>query len=153
MDRNIVIGIVVAIALAVLGWWYWAMMMPENAVPLIPEAGTEAEQPEAVAVSEAALAGTWKSTQDARFVRVFGADGTVIDRYEGDDSATVTGSWSIVADPAREQPDLPAIENATVIKVQFPEEVMYFAVTELSATNLSMIYLSGNGVLTFTRVP
>lgn len=151
MNRNVVIGIVVVIALAVVGWWYFAMMTPaqDEAVVMNPnepanEGAGEQETFE--------LAGTWQSTEDARFIRTFESDGTVTDRYDGDDSATISGSWNFVEDPSEEQAELPDTDGARVIKIQFPEEVMYFAIAELSADALSMNYLSGNGSLQFTRI-
>jgi hypothetical protein len=42
------------------------------------------------------LTGTWQNSADTRFTRQFNADGTVIDRYEGDDSATIHGTWIVV---------------------------------------------------------
>ncbi len=150
MHRNVVIGIVVAIALLVIGWWYWAFMMPVES-PLSPAAETEVTvRPTDEAFS---LAGTWQSTDDARFVRTFSGDGSVTDRYEGDASATVSGNWNVVEDPSREQAELPDVSGMRVIKVQFPEEVMYFAILELSTTELSMSYLGGNGsTLSFRRI-
>ena len=155
MNTKVVTGIVVVLALVVLGWWYWAYMTPSAMTPA-GEAPAPEESVNGAAMSDAdagtALAGVWQSAEDARFTREFRADGTVIDRYEGTDGATISGTWSFVADPASEQAELPVVKDAKVVKVQFPEEVMYFAVTEISATSLSMAYLSGNGSLEFSRV-
>ena len=153
MNKNVVIGIVVVLALIVAGGAYY-FLMPKPAdmgedVPAPTSMNDVARPNEEVAVS---LDGTWKSKEDARFIRTFKADGTVTDRYEGDDSATVSGTWSFVADPSKEQGELPVVKDAKVLKLQFPEEVMYFALTDLTETDLSMIYLSGNGSLEFTRV-
>lgn len=151
MNRNVIVGIVVVLALGVVGWWYWAMMLPAQTVNEMPIEETSDASGSTVQ-SAMDLSGTWRSKEDARFVRVFTTDGSVTDRYEGDDSATVSGTWNVVEDPATERPELPAIEGAQVIKVQFSEEVLYFAITKLTETDLSMIYLSGNGSLEFTRV-
>ena len=151
MNRNVVIGIVVVLALGVMGWWYWAMMLPAQTMNEMP-ADAAAGGSEAIELSAMDLSGTWQSKQDPRFVRVFTTDGRVTDRYEGDESATVTGTWTVVEDPATERPELPVIENAQVIKVQFAEEVLYFAIANLTETDLSLIYLSGNGTLEFSRV-
>ncbi len=155
MNTKVVTGVVVVLALLVVGWWYWSMMIPTALAP--EETGMNPEESvNGVAVSDEAtsalLVGSWKSTQDTKFVRVFAADGTVTDTYEGSPDATVSGEWSLVADAATEQPTLPVVKDGKVLKIQFPEEALYFAVTDLSDTNLSMIYLSGTGSLEFTRM-
>ncbi|MDP3402485.1 MAG: hypothetical protein Q8S35_00825, partial [bacterium] len=141
MNRNVVIGIVVVLALAVVGWWYLAMMVPVQTLPqeMSPE-GTGAKV--STVQTSMDLSGTWRSKQDARFVRVFAVDGTITDRYEGDDSATVTGTWNVVEDLASERPELVVNGNVQVIRVQFAEEMLYFAIAALTETDLSMIYLS-----------
>jgi hypothetical protein len=155
MNTKVVTGIVVVLALVVVGWWYLSMMAPTALAPQETDMNPE-ESVNGVAESDEAtrakLVGSWKSTEDAKFVRVFSANGTVTDTYEGNPDATVIGEWSFVLDPASEQPTLPVVKDGKVLKIQFPEEALYFAVTGVSDTNLSMTYLSGNGVLEFTRM-
>lgn len=151
MNRNVLVGIVVVLALAVVGWWYWSMMLPTQTVNETP-AAENSDTSGSTVQSSMDLSGTWRSKEDTHFVRIFTTDGTVTDRYEGDDSATVNGTWNVVEDPSTERPELPTIDGAQVIRVQFAEEVLYFAITKLTETDLSMIYLSGNGSLEFTRV-
>lgn len=147
MDRNVVIGIVVVLALAVLGWWYWAFMAPIAQAPVIME-----EEGMDNAAGAPSLVGTWKSAEDERFVRAFNADGTVVDTYEGMPEATATGTWSFITDLPQELPGIEAVPGTRYVKIAFPEEVLYFAIAEHTETDLAMIYLSGNGTLEFTRV-
>ncbi len=153
MNTKVVTGIVVVLALLVVGWWYWAVMAP---AALAPTENNPEESVNGVAISEenasTMIVGTWRSTEDANFVRSFSSDGTVTDSYEGIADATVTGQWSFVTDLSQEPASLPVVKDARVLKIEFPEEALYFAITGLSETDLSMIYLSGNGVLQFTRV-
>ncbi|MES2668069.1 MAG: hypothetical protein V4644_00025 [Patescibacteria group bacterium] len=153
MNRNALIGLVVVLALVIVGLIIALVLQkpPADAPARAPEATLEetvppAEQP---AVS---IAGVWQSTDDSRFVRTFRSDGTVTDRYEGEDALTVSGIWNFVDDPSREQAELPDVEGATYIKLQFPEEVLYFTVTELSASDLSLSYVGRGNTLSFERV-
>lgn len=156
MNRNhaVILSVVVATAFVIVGAWYWFMTNP-GAVPLKPAPAQDESVRDVAQTNEdtaAALAGTWQSTDDARFVRSFDASGAVTDTYEGEEGATSIGTWKFVVDPSEEQAELPAVKDATVIKIQFPEEVLYFAITDLSATDLSMTYLSRGNTLTFKRI-
>lgn len=151
MNKTLVVGIVVVLAVAVVGWWYYAMMPKTgDSVVLPPEESVNgvATPNEDVAAS---IAGTWESTEDTRFTRSFTANGTVTDRYAGMDEATISGTWSFVADPSKEQAELPVVKDAKILKIQFPEEVLYFALQDLTATDLRLLYLTGNGTLEFKR--
>lgn len=145
MDRNVVIGIVVVLALLVLGWWYWAFMAPIAQAPSMPAEETAGE-------SVPVLVGTWQSKEDPRFVRIFNADNTVVDTYEGMPEATTTGSWAYITDLPTELPGLEPVAGTRYLKIEFAEEVLYFAIANHTETDLAMIYLSGNGTLEFTRV-
>lgn len=106
--------------------------------------------------NDPAMNGTWKSKEDARFTREFFADGTVTDRYEGDASATMTGTYMEVDTAVEAGLPVPAANLAgmKVIKTTWPNgEIMYFGVQSLAASDLSLINLSGRGnILSFTKV-
>ncbi|KND47447.1 MAG: hypothetical protein AB199_03390 [Parcubacteria bacterium C7867-004] len=157
MNTKIITGIAVVIALLVVGWWYWTYLAPRALAPTqematTTEEGSVNEVANTTDAFKAKLAGDWRSKDDAKFTRQFSADGTVVDRYQGNDDATVTGEWSIVADPSKEAIPLPVVKDAKIVKIEFPEEALYFAVNGLTETDLSMIYLTGNGTLEFSRV-
>ncbi len=151
MARNILIVVILVVSLVAIVFGYLALA-PKALAPMpAPE-----ESVNSVAVSDedtsVSLAGTWQSTDDSKFVRTFTEAGAVTDTYEGDDEATTVGTWVFVTDPSKEQAELPAVKDAKVIKIQFPEEVLYFALLDLSETNLSLSYLGRGNTLNFTRV-
>ncbi len=160
MNPKIVTGIAIALALVIICGWYWLFMTPRALAPAGDAAMAPAPEQSVngAAMSEdafaATLAGDWRSKDDAKFTRQFTADGTVTDRYEGMDDATTMGEWEIVSDPSREPILLPVVKDAKIMRIQFPEEALYFAVTGATATDLSLVYLNGagNGNLEFTRV-
>src|SRR3989344_670586 len=65
----------------------------------MPAEGSNAD--EMVVERDPLMSGKWESKEDAKFVREFRADGTVVDTYEGNASATMTGTWEVV-DPIKE---------------------------------------------------
>lgn len=156
-------ALVVVIIVGGLAYFFWPIQKAVAPTEMNP-VGAQPEQatttPTATASTTASTApatvneffGTWKSDQDAKFTREFMSDGRVVDKYAGDAKATMTGSWGIVANPSAEPVKLPDVGGATVLKLKFPDTTMYFAVTGVSSTNLSMNYLNGNGALNFTKV-
>ncbi|MDP2649018.1 MAG: hypothetical protein U1D26_02050 [Patescibacteria group bacterium] len=117
--------------------------------PAMQESAASAEK------TQAALVGTWRSTQDPKFVREFRADGTVTDSYEGEPSATSVGTYaSVGASQTDLQIPASALEGMSIIAIEFPDTgTLYFAVATLTDTSLEMIYISGMGnVLSFTKV-
>lgn len=147
-------GIVIVVALAYFFWPTQKVSAPTQTAKTTQQtaAATSPAATTTAPVAEAAFVGSWKSQQDAKFVRTFSADGSVTDTYTGDAAATSKGTWSIVANVAAEPVTLPNVSGETVLKLVFPKMTMYFAVTQLSSTNLSMNYLNGNGSLNFTKI-
>lgn len=141
---------VIFILLVIAGIWYYMTMKPApTSSEQIPE---EQGAAEVAPAPEDTVTGSWRSTTDPNFTREFSADGKVTDRYEGDESATVTGTWEIILSASLPQIGLPQVEG-TILRVQFPEEALYFLVnSDTDADTLSLTYLTGNGVLTFERI-
>lgn len=143
MNNRYILGSVLVTALVcALAWWFWSTSY--TTTPHYPGPSTEVANP--------SIEGTWRSTDDARFIREFQQDGTVIDTYASAPDATSIGIWTYVENPLREQPDLPVDNGDTVLKISFAEEVLYFGVSELSENRLVLLYLGGNGILTFERI-
>ncbi len=154
----------IAFALLVgIGYFVWPQVM-SNGAPAnsalehtSPKAGDEKKAPPQTATTETMMLGTWKSSSDPKFTREIRGDGVIIDRYEGDASAGVNGSWKIV--PASEV-NLPGIAPAsltskTVIQAEWEGgvEITYFTISTVTANSLTITDLSGRGeVTTFTRI-
>lgn len=152
MNQKVAIAIVVVLALAAAGYlWYM------NQTPVLPPQVLDRnnEQPAAEAPSATTIAnsieGNWRSTDDARFTRSFGANGSVTDRYQGDDDATVSGQFELNGDhiPAQVRA---AADGSPVLSIAFPEEALFFIVTRLTADELELVYIGGNGTLRFERI-
>lgn len=100
------------------------------------------------------MAGTWKADDDAKATREFSLDGTVTDRYEGDASATDTGTWEVV-DPTKEVIGVPAesVAGMTVIRLNFEKTgPLFFSVLSVSDTKLELSYLGRGNTLSYTKV-
>lgn len=154
--KTVTVTIVLLIALVLLlGLWYVVLRAPvSDSRTTLPET-SEGNKSHALVPDEevrVSLSGTWQSSQDGKFIRTFGADGLVTDTYEGVEEATSVGTWSFVEDPSAEQEELSYLEDKKVIKIQFPEEVLYFALLELTETNLELSYLGRGNTLSFTRI-
>lgn len=138
---------IIVILLCIGGVWYYLETRDDVVPPeaQVEEVGTESE-------SSTSVVGSWRSTEDPKFTREFTADGTITDRYEGEEGATTTGSWEVVTAASLSGLGLPEVEG-TIIRVQFPEEAFYFSVNaETDQDTLSLTYLGGNGVLVFERI-
>jgi hypothetical protein len=103
------------------------------------------------------VAGTWRSTTDAKFTREISTDGIITDRYEGDASAGMSGGWSAVDLMTETVPGIPAasLTGKTVIKVVWADgtDITYFTIDSVTDTTLVTTDLSGRGaVTTYTKV-
>ncbi|HEY4516328.1 MAG TPA: hypothetical protein VJG64_00075 [Candidatus Paceibacterota bacterium] len=160
-SKGILISIIV---LLILGAGYWLYTDSQSQGEANRLAQGEAAQDtnstqvggEVAPDNDPAMNGTWKSKEDAKFTREFFADGTVRDRYEGDASATMTGTYMFVDTSVETDLPVPAanLSGMKVIKTTWPDgTILYFGVQSVTATDLALINLSGRGnILVFTKV-
>lgn len=150
MNPQAVIALVVLIALLGAGY-LWYTNQPAPLPPQVADTTTEEEPAAPTATQiENSIEGTWRSSGDSKFTRAF-ANGQVTDRYQGNEDATVTGSYELNGTvPAQVKA---AAGTSAVLAIQFPEETLFFVVTKLSATELELRYVGGSGVLRFKRTP
>ncbi|TSC86110.1 MAG: hypothetical protein G01um10148_616 [Parcubacteria group bacterium Gr01-1014_8] len=97
------------------------------------------------------IVGVWKSAEDAKFTREFKPDFSVIDRYEGDASATSEANWYTFMSPTDEPTPFPIREGLSYMKIMTPNEVMFFTVDRSSDDELELTYVDGE-TLRFKRV-
>ena len=160
-SKGVLIGII-ALVLLSAGYWFYADFQKQGEPNRLAQ-GEAAQDTNSMQIggevapgNDPAINGTWKSKEDTKFTREFNADGTVTDRYEGDASATMTGTYMFV--DAGVETDLPVpaanLAGTKVIKTTWPDgTILYFAVQSVTATDLALINLSGSGnILSFTRV-
>jgi hypothetical protein len=145
-----VVAVIVAIVAAVFLWW---PKMTSEPVAVPQSQGTQQEgAPTSEMARDPRMAGTWQSQTDPKFTREFRADGVVVDRYEGEASAGVNGSWEVV-DPAKEAllvARAPALSGVTVIKMVWENgvEVTYLIVNTLDDKSMTTTDVSGSGSVT-----
>lgn len=141
-----IVAAVVVVAAGTFYFWPTLMQAP----------GPQNTEQNATSTSEAAgkplaeqMSGNWKSNADAKFTREIRQDGVMIDRYEGDASAGINGSWSVV-NPAQEEmlsSIAGSLGNVSVIKVVWEGgvETTYFKIDALSDASMAITDLSGAG--------
>jgi len=104
-----------------------------------------------------AVVGKWQSTEDTKYMSTFNADGTLLEEYEGDDSATQNGTWVIKAEAdeaflsALELESLGELAGPYMLKV-LGDTTLGYQVVEASEDRLVLNYLSNGGVLEFVKV-
>lgn len=129
----------------------------EQLVNQVPRAQNELERQDVAPVKLSAsditanIIGMWKSSDDTKFTRSFSVDASVVDAYEGNDSATVEGRWAVFTAPEGEPPPFQIPAGTIYLKISSVEEVLYFKVLKLDAETLELAYLDGNGVQKFLR--
>lgn len=150
MNQKIGIALVVVLALIAAGYlWYASRETPLP--PQLHDGQLGNPEPPSEAVIETSIEGQWRSINDPAFTRTFGADGTVTDRYTGDDAATVSGRYEL--DGSRVPAQVAEVaDGRPVLAIEFPEERLFFLVATLNADMLELVYVGGNGMLRFERI-
>jgi hypothetical protein len=119
-----------------------------------PAAAAENAQQVNVEQIRRGLTGTWQSLDDTRFTRQLNADGTSVDRYEGDESATSAGSWKLVEGTAL-PPDLAARKlpaEGFYLTLTEHGDLYLFALTALNPQAMEVINLDRKQTLSFVRL-
>jgi hypothetical protein len=100
------------------------------------------------------LAGTWQNSADPRFTRQLNPDGSSVDRYEGDDSATSVGRWKLL-DGKSLPPGLAAsklpVEGFYLTLSERGDSYLY-ALTALDPQSLEMIDIYRKQKQSFARL-
>ena len=153
---KILIGVLVIVLLVGLGYVVYSSSLDKAEEEAVTEDVTSSKRTDSE--QRALLIGVWKSDEDARSTREFRENGQVVDMYASADTPLPTqGIWSFVAD-IRTEPvetataELAADLHTTILKLEFPEETLYFGLVNNTDTTLSLADLGRGQVLTFTKV-
>ncbi len=100
------------------------------------------------------MTGTWQNTADTRFTRQLNADGTSVDRYEGDESATSVGTWKLFEGTAlpRELAARKVPAEGLYMTLAEHGDLYLFAVTAVAPQAMEMINIDRRQALRFERL-
>jgi hypothetical protein len=131
---------------------FW--VVPGIVLALYGVALADTAPPPLAAVTHA-LIGVWQSTDDTRFSREFRADGTAIDRYEGDPDGSQSGAWLLFAGSAP-PPEFAGhrdfVAKAVYLEIRENGDIMLFGVTAVDRSALQMINIDRGNTLSFNRI-
>lgn len=148
--------IIVLILIAGAGWWLYssgeeAGTAPEQGAAMTGDTGAPAGA-DTAAVPSDSIVGTWKSVDDAKFTRTIYENGQYKDTYEGQPSADMSGPWvTFTAENAPSDFPYPTEAGATYLKLDSGSNALYFKISNVTSTDLELIYLDRGGALRFTR--
>jgi hypothetical protein len=101
------------------------------------------------------MAGRWRSVDDPRSLIEIRADGTWIDSYTGEPSATATSHWLLFsgARPPKDAAGETLDAKSTYLEVSDKDAgVLFYALDQLDAKSLDLLYLDRGNTLRYTRV-
>lgn len=95
------------------------------------------------------IVGTWKNTDDSDDVRIFQADGGILEEYNGVESGK--GAWSVFTG-SNPQGEYPLEEGKVYLAILVGDTPQYFRVEGISSRILELSYLDKDEGLTFKRI-
>jgi hypothetical protein len=104
---------------------------------------------------QALMVGKWRSTDDARAMVEIRADGTWIDSYVGEPSATATSHWLLFsgAKPPKAAAGETLDAKSTYLEVKDEDGgQLFYALDKVDAKSLEMLYLDRGNELSYKRV-
>ena len=112
------------------------------------------EKQDAVLIVTESIQGKWQSTDDAKFVREFGAAGKVTDYHDG--KVVTSGLW-VAFEKGINAPEVPfpLEENSVYIQMTLTgsqADTLNFRLVKLTPEELELVYLDRGGVLKFKAV-
>ncbi|HEY1708085.1 MAG TPA: hypothetical protein VGG10_07455 [Rhizomicrobium sp.] len=121
---------------------------------IVPAFAADPATPPDIAQMKAVLVGTWQRNDDGRFTRELDGNGTETDRYDGDDSATIQGTWALVKGdalaPDRKGHKAPA--DAVFLMLSQNGDAALFGITALNPQSLTLLNLAGGNSIGFSRL-
>ena len=104
---------------------------------------------------QALMAGKWRSTDDARAMVEIRADGTWIDSYTGEPSATATSHWLLFsgAKPPKAAAGETLDATSTYLEVSDQDGgQLFYALEKIDTKSLTLLYLDRGNELSYGRV-
>ena len=164
MNKNI-LWIVVAVIVLGGGWYIYSQgsAVPSSDVANSGESTQAASnndvqpagsKPDATLVLSENLQGKWQANDDAKFVREFKADGTVVDWY--DNETKTSGTYQIFTQLKPITVSFPLEVNAAYVQIReagSQSETLNFKIgLSADASTLTLTYMDRGGATTYTRV-
>jgi len=109
----------------------------------------------AASTQQALMVGKWKSTDDAKAMVEIRADGTWIDSYTGEPSATATSHWLLFsgAKPPKEAASETLDAKSTYLEVNDQDGgQLFYALEKVDAKSLELLYLDRGNELSYARI-
>jgi hypothetical protein len=131
---------------------FW--IVPAIVLALGGAARGDSAPPPLAAVAHAML-GVWQSTDDTRLSREFRADGTAIDRYDGDPDGAQSGVWLLFvgsAPPPEFVGHLTFAAKAVYLEIRENGDTALFGITAVDRSALQMVSIDRGNTLTFNRL-